>query len=112
MSKKSITFDPESFVAAVETVADKVTGRRMGDLRISSVETFKPASELTPREIQELRARLGVSQSVFAAMLNVPVVTAISWEKGRRSPSGAALRLLEMASKHPELFLTTAEEGR
>lgn len=111
MNKKSITFDPESFVAAVEAVAEKVADRKISDLRISSLETFKPASELTPREIQGLRARLGVSQSVFAAMLNVPVVTAISWEKGRRSPSGAALRLLEMAGRHPELFLATAEEG-
>ena len=37
-------------------------------------------------------------------MLNVPVVTAISWEKGRRQPSGAALRLLEIAREHPEML--------
>lgn len=109
MKKKSIPFDPEAFVIGVETVADHVAGRKRVDLRISSVEAFKPAPELTPREIQELRARLGVSQSVFAAMLNVPLVTAISWEKGRRSPSGAALRLLEVARKHPEVLESTAK---
>ena len=45
-----------------------------------------------------------MSQATFAAMLNVPTVTAISWEKGRRKPSGAALRLLQIARKHPELI--------
>ena len=47
-----------------------------------------------------------VAESVFAAMLNVPPVTAISWEKGRRSPSGAALRLLEIVRKHPAVLVT------
>jgi DNA-binding transcriptional regulator YiaG len=32
----------------------------------------------------------------------VPKVTAISWENGTRKPSGAALRLLAVARKHPE----------
>ena len=36
---------------------------------------------------------------------NVPEVTAVSWEKGRRSPSGAALRLLQIVRKHPDLLL-------
>jgi transcriptional regulator with XRE-family HTH domain len=43
-----------------------------------------------------LRQRLNVSQAVFAGLLNVPKVTAISWEKGRRQPTGAALRLLDL----------------
>jgi putative transcriptional regulator len=42
---------------------------------------------------------------VFARLLNVPTVTAASWEKGRRKPSGAALRLLQIARKHPEALL-------
>ena len=54
--------------------------------------------------MQRIRARLKVSQPVFAAMLNVPTVTAVSWEKGRRQPSGAALRLLEIARKRPEIL--------
>lgn len=51
------------------------------------------------------RESLNVSQSVFARMLNVPTVTAASWEKGRRKPSGAALGLLQIARKHPETLL-------
>lgn len=37
-------------------------------------------------------------------MLNVPKVTAESWEKGRRKPSDAALRLLQIIEKHPEVL--------
>ena len=45
-----------------------------------------------------------VSQSVFAALLNVPKVTAISWEKGRRKPTGAAWRLLDLVRRKPEIL--------
>ncbi len=31
--------------------------------------------------------------------------TEISWEQGRRTPSGAALRLLRIAESHPEHLL-------
>ena len=43
-------------------------------------------------------------QAVFAALLNVPQPTAISWESGARKPSGAALKLLRLATRHPELL--------
>ncbi|HEV8543989.1 MAG TPA: hypothetical protein VGR78_16480 [Verrucomicrobiae bacterium] len=56
------------------------------------------------KEIVALRASYGVSQAVFARPLNVPKVTAISWEKGRRKPTGAALRLLDLARKKPSIL--------
>lgn len=49
-----------------------------------------------------MRAKLGFTQAEFAALLNVPKVTAISWENGSRKPSGADLRLLAIARRHPE----------
>jgi putative transcriptional regulator len=48
---------------------------------------------------------MNVSQEVFARLLNVPLVTAKSWEAGRRKPSGAAARLLQVAERKPELLL-------
>jgi len=50
-----------------------------------------------------------LSEAVFARLLNVPVVTEASWEVGRRHPSGAALRLLQIAKKEPEVLLMAAE---
>ena len=102
MKKKTLTFQPEDLVRCVEEVRDAVTGRRKLTLRTTTLPA--PAPAIGPRELKQLRTRLKMSQPVFAAMLNVPVVTAISWEKGRRNPSGAALRLLEIARQHPEIL--------
>ena len=54
------------------------------------------------KDIVRIRKRLGVSQAVFARVLGVARDTEISWEQGRRKPSGPALRLLEIAERHPE----------
>jgi putative transcriptional regulator len=59
---------------------------------------------MKPKEIVALRQALNVSQAVFAGLLNVPKVTAISWEKGRRAPTGAALRLLDLIRKKPDIL--------
>jgi DNA-binding transcriptional regulator YiaG len=60
---------------------------------------------IDPKEISGIRRRLNVSQPVFAALLNVPLATARSWEQGKRRPSGAALRLLDLARQRPEILL-------
>ena len=51
------------------------------------------------------RSIINVSQPVFVAMMNIPTVTAASWERGRRKPTGAALHLLDIARKHPEVLV-------
>lgn len=62
---------------------------------------FKP---IRPRDVAALRQKLNVSQAVFAGLLNIPKVTAISWEKGRRQPTAAALRLLDLVRKKLQLL--------
>lgn len=104
MKTKQIKFNAEELVRSVEEVRDHVTGRRKLTLRTTKFKLPKPAPAVSPKDVEKIRARLKVSQPVFAAILNVPTVTAISWEKGRRSPSGAALRLLEIVKKHPEVL--------
>jgi putative transcriptional regulator len=104
MKRKSFRFDAEEFVRNVETVRDGVTGRRKIALRTAAVRLPPPAPPITAADVARLRARLKVSQPVFAALLNVATVTAVSWERGRRKPSGAALRLLQIAREHPEVL--------
>lgn len=104
MKKKPIRFDAEALIRSVEAVRDGVTGRRKLAFRTATVKLPPPAPPVAAADIARLRARLRLSQPVFAALLNVATVTAVSWEKGRRKPSGAALRLLQIAREHPEIL--------
>lgn len=77
-------------------LVDKRTMREFDESCLTSVE------KLSPREIQALREREGVSQKVFARYLNVPVTLISQWERGERKPSGAAIKLLSVV-KHKGL---------
>ncbi|ASC65041.1 helix-turn-helix domain-containing protein [Achromobacter denitrificans] len=52
--------------------------------------------------ISEARNRVGLPQTDFAELLGVSVRTLQDWEQGRRTPSGAAKTLLQVAMLHPE----------
>ena len=55
--------------------------------------------------IRAVRARLALSQPLFAAALNVSPQTVKAWERGARVPDGPTRRLLELAEEHPDAFL-------
>ena len=67
----------------------------------------KPPRPMSKEDIVGLRLRLNCSQGVFAAMLNVSPRTVQAWERGVRTPSDAALKLLSIAKKTPEILLET-----
>lgn len=50
------------------------------------------------------RARTGLSQARFAAVLGVSTRTLQEWEQGRRKPTGAARALLTIAVRRPRVF--------
>lgn len=106
--KKNIVFNADELIQAVEDVRNHVVGKKKLTMRTTRVALPPKLTTIKAREISALRKRLNVSQPVFARMLNVPVVTAASWEKGRRHPSGAALRLIQIARTHPKLLLQAA----
>ncbi len=95
--KTPIELDAEALVARVEGFAAGTEPARERTINLPP-----PVKPIAPRQIRAIRIRLGFTQSQFAALLNVPMVTAISWENGARKPSGAALRLLAVAKHHPE----------
>jgi len=99
-----IEFNAEALVGTVEAFAAHVQGHKKLTLRTHKLTLPPSIKPLRPKEITALRRRLNVSQAVFAGLLNVPKVTAISWEKGRRQPTGAALRLLDLVRKQPKIL--------
>ena len=95
--KTEISFDADTLLSRVEGFAAGVEPAREHTIKLAP-----PVKAMPAKEIRAIRERLGCTQMEFAALLNVPKVTAISWENGTRKPSGAALRLLAIAKHHPE----------
>ncbi|PMS23166.1 transcriptional regulator [Trinickia dabaoshanensis] len=59
-------------------------------------------TKVEPTMASLARAKIGLSQSAFAALLGVSVRTLQDWEQGRREPTGAAKTLLRVAVAHPD----------
>ncbi len=73
-------------------------------LTVREVEV-RPPSKLGAKDVALLRRRLRVSQAALARLLNVSPRTVQAWERNARSPSDAALKLLHVAKRHPEVLL-------
>ena len=57
------------------------------------------------KEVLAVRARLRVSQAAFPRILNVSPRTVQAWETNAQRPSDAALKLLSVAQKNPEVLI-------
>jgi putative transcriptional regulator len=71
-----------------------------------------PAREYSADAIARLREQLGLSQAVFAEVLNVSPATVRSWEQEQRTPDGAAVRMLQIAEDHPEVIRELLQVGQ
>jgi putative transcriptional regulator len=109
MKTGDFDLDADELIQALTDVRDHVTGRRKITMRTTKVALPARVESILPQEVRSIRRKMKVSQAVFARLLNVPVVTEASWEIGRRNPSGAALRLLQIAKKEPQVLLEAAE---
>ncbi|MGA0936266.1 MAG: helix-turn-helix domain-containing protein [Pseudohongiellaceae bacterium] len=60
----------------------------------------------TPDQLLVLivRRELKLSQQAYSKLLGVPVATIRDWEQGRRQPDCAAITLVKVARKHPEIL--------
>ena len=102
---ETMPFDPASLLRSANQLTEALEGRSKVTLRKVSVSAPRATG---PEQITSLRKRLNVSQAVLAAYLGVRPTSVMSWEYGRRQPSGAARRLLQIASLHPEILLEVA----
>ncbi len=69
---------------------DKTTLRRF------DINSLPPVPNYTATQIAALRHKLGLSQRVFAAYLNVSDRAVKKWEQGEAKPTGATLKLLSI----------------
>lgn len=70
--------------------------KTMREFRTFGVEEPK---SYTAYDIKRLRLKEKASQSVFAAYLNTSVSTVQKWEVGEKTPSGTALKLLDLVER-------------
>ena len=73
-----------------------------GELTLRTVRVPVPPPEIVGKEVVSLRTKTGMSQAVFARVLNVSTKTVQSWEQGERKPSHAALRMLQVFRENPK----------
>lgn len=69
-------------------------------LTVRTVEINEPGV-YDARKVRRLRARMGVSQAVFAKMMGISTVLVQHWEQGIAAPRPIARRLLDEVSREP-----------
>jgi putative transcriptional regulator len=75
-----------------------------GELNLRTTALPLPPPPASPQRVAKLRRRLKMSQSVFAAALNVSPKLVQSWEQGSRRPGRGDLRLIQLIEKRPQLI--------
>jgi putative transcriptional regulator len=63
---------------------------------------FKPAPELTPSELVNLRENLHLSRALFATYLRTNPRTLENWEQGRAKPNAQAALLISLVKRFPD----------
>ena len=105
MKKASRVRKASAFDKLREGLGDALAHQR-GQRTLTAREVeFRPLRKLGAREVAKVRANLHVSQVAFARLLNVSPRTVQAWESSARTPSDAALKLLHVAQRHPEVLL-------
>ncbi len=87
----------------IKTGLKEAIAHARGELTLVTIRLPAPPPKANAKKIAAIRRRLHMSQSVFAATLNVSMRTVQSWEQGVRTPSDASLRLLQIIETQPSV---------
>ena len=89
--------------------AKSMSGEELGNKLLQSVTEMRAGqasrvTKIASNEVASARLKTGLSQAEFAQVLQISHRTLQEWEQGRRSPSGAAKALIQIAFRHPEII--------
>lgn len=98
MTKKRDIFSElvEGFDALAEQREGKIT------LRTFKVQS-KPAPQLSPQNVLNVREQLHLSRPVFASYLRTNPRTLENWEQGRAKPNAQAALLIRLVAQFPDM---------
>ena len=98
----------ELFAELMESMGEAHQHAR-GKRELRTTELPNAPASISAGEIRRMRDALNSSQAVFARFLNVSTQLVQAWEANRRRPYGAALRLLDVGLRYPDIVFTLAE---
>lgn len=96
-----------------KSITARDADRNIGEELLQAIRDVKAGKygaryEVEANDIVEARLKCGLSQTQFAAALQISPRTLQQWEQGRRHPSGAAETLLKIVCRHPEVLREVA----
>jgi putative transcriptional regulator len=101
-----------------DALSDKAIARQIANHRdavpdmTTALQRGEFSSPIKPEQIKAVRRKTGLSQSHFAARLQLNVATIRNWEQGRTHPDGAAVTLLTIINREPKLVMRALEDQR
>jgi len=101
--KEKTDYENMSVFEQVKAGLEEVLAYGRGELNLKTTVLPLPPPPASRAKLIALRKKLKMSQSVFAAALNVSTKLVQSWEQGVRKPDRGELRLIEILGREPEL---------
>jgi putative transcriptional regulator len=89
-------------IASMTEMVEAFETSDLSRMTVRKVEMPDDPKPYTAAAVRATRARLNVSQAVFARLVGVSTVLAQSWEQGTRKPSKLARRLLDEINENPD----------
>lgn len=105
----NLDYEKMSAFDQIKSGLEEGVAHARGEMNLRTTTLPAPPPSMAPASVVELRRRLGMSQRVFAAYLNVSPKLVQTWEQGTRVPRGGALRLLELLNQHCGLIWMVPE---
>ena len=66
--------------------------------------TVVPLPDISAEDIKNIRNEIGLTQSMFAAVIGVSVKTVEAWEAGTNRPIGPARRMISLIQFNPDIL--------
>ncbi len=101
--KDTTDYENMSVFEQVKIGLEQALAHGRGELTLKTTTLPLPPPPASRAKVIALRKKLKMSQSVFAAALNVSTKLVQSWEQGLRRPDRGELRLIEILIKEPEV---------
>ncbi|HHW7568793.1 helix-turn-helix domain-containing protein [Mannheimia varigena] len=91
----------DDLLEGLTAMKEHLEGKRT--LRTETLSRPEPL-QISADEVKAIRARLNLSQAVFAQRLRTSVKTYQGWEQGKSTPNPQATILLRLVEQSPQVF--------